>query len=56
MEVEDEKEEVSGEVEDKWYVTIVNNQDIMQGNAPFHPQHVCVVMHRTMIKKNFQHY
>jgi hypothetical protein len=28
--VEDEPKEVFYEVEDQWYVTIVNNQDIMQ--------------------------
>jgi hypothetical protein len=34
--VEDEKEEISNEVKDQWYVTIVRNQDIMQGNVHFH--------------------
>jgi hypothetical protein len=42
-EVEDEREEVLDEVEDQWYVIIVNNQDIMQGNVHFHQQHVCIV-------------
>jgi hypothetical protein len=35
-EVEDEQEEALEEVEDQWYVTIVNNQDIMQENVHFH--------------------
>jgi hypothetical protein len=51
-EVEDEREEVLDEVEDQWYVIIVNNPDIMQGNVHFHQQHVCIVAHRTMIQKN----
>jgi hypothetical protein len=50
--VEDEPEEVSDEVEDQWYVTIVNNQDIMQENVHFHQQLVCIVVHRTMIQRN----
>jgi hypothetical protein len=56
IEVEDEKEEVSDEVEYQWCVTIVNNQDIVQGNVHFHQQLVCIFMHRTMIQKNVRHY
>jgi hypothetical protein len=55
-EVEDELEEVLDEVEDQWYVTIVNNQDIMQENVHFHQQLVCIVAHRTMIQRNVRHY
>jgi hypothetical protein len=29
IEVEEEKEEALEEVEDQWYVTTINNQDIM---------------------------
>jgi hypothetical protein len=36
-EVEDEPEEDSDEVEDQWYVTIVNNRDIMQENLLLPP-------------------
>ena len=32
-EVEDKQEEDLEEVEDQWYVTIINNRDIMQGNV-----------------------
>jgi hypothetical protein len=46
--VEEEKEEALEEVEDQWYVTIVNNQDIMQENAHFHQCLVCIVMYRIM--------
>jgi hypothetical protein len=52
IEEEDEPEEVSDEVEDQSHVTIVNNQDIMQGNVHFHQQLVCIVAHQTMIQRN----
>jgi hypothetical protein len=55
-EEEDEPEEVSDEVEDQSHVTIVSNHDIMQGNALFHQQLVCIVAHRTMIQRNVRHY
>jgi hypothetical protein len=51
-EVEDEQDEVLDEVEDEWYVTIVNNRDIMQGNFHFHQQPVFIGTHQTMIRKN----
>jgi hypothetical protein len=50
-EEEDPKEE-EDEVENQWYVTIVNNQDIMQGNVCFHRQIVCIFVHQTMIRRN----
>jgi hypothetical protein len=51
-EVEDEREKVLEEVKDQWYVKIVKNWDITQGNVHFHQQLVCIVMHQTMIRKN----
>ena len=56
IEVEEEQEEALEEVEDQWYVTIVNNWDTMQGNAHFHQQLVCIVMHQTTRQRNVQHY
>jgi hypothetical protein len=56
IEEEDKPEEVLDEVEDQSHVTIVSNRDIMQGNARFHQQLVCIVTHQTMIQRNVQHY
>jgi hypothetical protein len=51
-EVEDDQYEDLEEVEDQWYVTIVNNQDTMQENFHFHQQLACIVEYGTMIWKN----
>jgi hypothetical protein len=56
IEAKEEQEEVDQEVEDKWYVTIISNQDIMQENVYFHQQLVCIVAHRIMTWKNVLHY
>jgi hypothetical protein len=50
--VENALEEVLDEVEDQWYVTIVKNWDIMQGNVHFHQQLVCILVHQIMTQKN----
>ena len=52
-EVGDEREEVLDEVEDQWYATIVNNQNIMKENICFHQKLACI--DQTMIHKTLQH-
>jgi hypothetical protein len=47
-----DKEEALEEIEDQWYVTIVNNHDTMQENVHFHQQPVCIVAHQIMTRKN----
>ena len=56
IEVEEKQEEALEEVEDQWYVTIVNNWDIMQENVHFHQRLVCIVTHQIMTQKNVWHY
>ena len=54
--LEEEREEALEEVEDQWYLKIVKNRDIMQGNAHFHQQLVCIFPHQITTQKNVQHY
>jgi hypothetical protein len=56
IELEAELDEALEEVEDQWYVTNFNNQDIMQGNVHFHQQLGCIVAHRITTRKNVLHY
>jgi hypothetical protein len=55
-EVEDEVEEDLEEVEVQYCATTANSRDIMQGKFHFHLQHVCIVVHPTMIQRISQHF
>jgi hypothetical protein len=56
IEVEDEADEVLEEAKDWYYSITINNQDTMQGNVHFHPQHVCIVAHQIMTQNTVRHY
>jgi hypothetical protein len=56
IEERDEPEEISDVEEELSHVTIASNQDIMHGSVHCHQRLVCIVMHRTTIRRTVQHY